>query len=222
VLTIYWLDIAMTFIIILVGLRDGLYRVIRTYKGVKSEEVRAGILKRLENEFLMTPVFRSIKNAWIGVLGYFVYGNFTLTVTPLVTDELLQELNNFIISRTIRLVPHMISFGVTLERLDKDEVKIAVPVDEQGNVTSFDETNKFKIFVVSYPTLEVKSNEDITIEAPIYKIVPAQKARELALKKVDAIITKQISDLAENELKGWFVKIYITKTENIEEALRKL
>lgn len=221
VLTIYWFEPAIAILIAIIIIREELYKINRTYKGIARPEERETILELTKREVLEVPAIKDISDAWFSIFGYFAYGALKFSISPIVPEDEYPEIKKFILKRLIRTNPNVIAVDLSLNRLDADTIRMVASVKDDNTISPFDETNKFLLLDVSYPEIEITKNDVVEIEVAEYKIIPAQKARELALKKVEVLLTKDISDLARNELEGWFIKTYITKSNIAEEAAKE-
>ena len=220
-LTIYWFDPGIAILIGIIGLRESLLRAIKTFKATTKEEETESTQNVLKNVCLELPSVMDVKDVWIVEFGYYCYGGCKVFLSPIIMNNEMKEIKRYIISRAIRTIPHIIAIDILLEKVEEGIIKIAVPIADSNNVTSFDETNKFTILSIKYPEADIIEQETFDIAVSDYKIIPAQKAEELALKRVEAVLSKEISNIASNELKGWFIKLYHPKSDDVRAAVKE-
>ena len=220
-LTIYWFDPGIAILISIIGLRESLLRAVKTFKATTKKEKAENTQNMLKNVCLELPIVMDVKDVWIVEFGYYCYGGCKVLLSPIIMNNEMEEIKRYIISRAIRMIPHIIAIGILLEKVERGIIKIAVPIADSNNVTSFDETNKFTILSIKYPEADIIEQETFDIAVSDYKIIPAQKAKELALKRVEVVLSKEISNIASNELKGWFIKLYHPKSDDIRAAVKE-
>lgn len=220
-LTICWFDPGIAILIGVIGLRESLLRTIKTFKATTKEEESESTQDTLKNVCLELPSVMDVEDVWIVEFGYYCYGGCKVLLSPIIMDNEMEEIKRYIINRAIRMIPHIIAIDILLEKSEKGIIKIAVPIADSNSVTSFDETNKFTILSIKYPEADVIEQETFDIAVSDYKIIPAQKAEELVLKRVEVVLSKEISNIASNEFKGWFIKLYHPKSDDVRAAVKE-
>jgi len=218
--TVYWFDPGMAILIALVGIRESLLRALMTFRGLSKKEEMENIVEGLRKIFLELPSVVEVRDAWATRFGYYCYGGCKVILSPLVHEE-LSEIKRYLIKRTVHAISFIIAIDLKVEKADKGIVKVAVPVSDSNVVGSFDETNRFVLVSVEFPEIKIKETDTIDIAVSKHKIIPAQKAKELALRKTEVVLLKDASDLALNELRGWFIKVCHPRSEDIEEAVKE-
>lgn len=220
-LTIYWFDPGIAIVIGIIGLRESLSRAIRTFKATTKKEETENTLSTLKNICLELPNVVDVKDIWLVEFGYYCYGGCRVLLSPIITNNKIKEIKQYIISRIIHTIPRIVAIDILLEKVKEGVIKIAVPIADSNTVASFDEATKFTILSIKYPETDIIGEEIADIVVSEYKIIPAQKARELVSKQVEAVLSKEISSIALNELEGWFIKTYLIKSNDVKAAIRE-
>jgi len=219
-LTVYWLDPSVAILIGLIGLRENIIRGLETVKGLRGVLLEETI-ESMISAYREAPVIKDVRDIWLGIFSFYCYGGCKVLVSPLLTDNELDELRRYLIRRTIHTVPYIIAIHLVIERVKETTIKIAIPVRDTGIVASFDETSKFVIEEVSIPEIKPIKREKLELEVVSGRILQAQKANQLISKGVEVLLTKDIGDVAESSFRGWFTKIYRVKKENIREVFEE-
>ncbi len=179
--------------------------------------------KELVNMLEAIPAIRRIEEVLVNNVGKMIYIYIRVKLSPLLSKEEAEDLRDTILSRSIYEIPFTVYAYVDVEPEETKVVNIAYPADKDAKEKIVPVRDAKGFYLVKYDVTNHKYQIDSYIEI---KEEEEDKlldiTRDLLNKKVEAVIMVNNDKLLENELTGWFIKIYKVSKENLEEALSEL
>jgi len=183
---------------------------------------REQIKAQLEKILLSIPAIKKVEAISVNNVGKFAYINMVITVTPILTKEEKSELRNIILSRSIYELPFCAYSYVEMKTLQTGEIIIAVPATKENGmkIVPVDSAKIFALIHYDIENVESSKLEIRDIDENEDKIVVISKM--LLNSRADGLAINEENKIIENEAKGWYIKIFKIKDENIETAKEKL
>ena len=198
--------------------KDSLYSLMDVSPGEEIEEKIKDVLSSMPSikEFYDLRVRRS---------GPFILGEVKLRVKGSIDVKRAHEISDIIEHRLKEEIPNLDSFTIHIEPWEKEMVKLAIPAMNTKGLDSriSDVTSRAKYFV--FVDVDRKKKSIVSLYVKENTIRKRKTRTGLALarvmkeERVNAIVVRQIGDIAFHSLRDSFITVYLTKREKVSEAL---
>ena len=209
----------LIFKIALTNGRDALYALMDVTPGEEIEKRIIKVLKSISN----IKKFYDLK---IRKSGPFIFGEVKVKVKGTIDIKRVHEISDTIEVKLKEEVPNLDSFTIHVEPWEENRVKLVLPIDQAKGLKSkiSEVTSRAKYFIfVSVDKKKKKIISFYTKENPLRKRkvrTGLALSRMMLKEKVNGIVVKAIGDIAFHSLRDNFITVYLTKREDISQALK--
>lgn len=159
--------------------------------------------------------------------GPFVVGEVTIKIRKYVDVEKAHEIADLIEEKIKSEVEEIDSFIIHVEPFKSKQQKIVIPLENSKGLKSkvmgkFGRSNYFLFAVID---IEEKKIKEVYVKPNPYKTQPTKAglsiSKFLVKEKIDALLTKEIGEIAFHTLRSNLVDIYKAEEETAEEVIKK-
>ncbi|MGQ4892769.1 MAG: hypothetical protein ACP6IP_09830 [Candidatus Njordarchaeia archaeon] len=186
-----------------------------SYREARKEE--------LINMLEAIPAVRKIEEVLVNNIGKMVYIYIKVRLSPLLSKEEAEDLRNTILSRSIYEIPFTVYAYVDVEPEETNVVTLAYPADEANKDVILPIMDAKGFYQIKYDITNHKYQVDSFV-----KIEEQEEdrmldiTRSLLSKKVEGVLMVNNEKMLENELTGWFIKIFKVKKQKLDEAIEEI
>lgn len=213
-------------IIIAIGLlivKLGIENIYKSVLVLLDANLKTGLVSEIRNDIMMVPGVKSIGSLKIRSSGIADFAEVTIFVKRSVDVENAHHIADDIESYIVENYSHIDSVFVHIEPEDKHNEIIAVPVNEKGGMDAlinpkFGKSIHFAIIS--------RNGEDFKIETYCSGKYTSSKifsglnhAKMLCRYQVDAVIVRDIGEVAFHLFKNYRVEVYRTKSDSLNACL---
>jgi len=175
-----------------------------------------------ERTFKAVPVIHDVKIDFMNVSGRFVVAQISSTVSKFVEEEYVEALSSFMLTELINRLAPIVYLRVVIKLEKPKALTVAVALGD-GEIVSKFPSKRVIIVTFDASTREIKEEKIIELKFDEYEKVPEAKAIEnLARNRVLVLATKDISEIAKNVARNWFIRVIKTEKENLKDVLEEI
>ena len=200
-----------------------LWRTAEDIKFILGKERLLSVLRETaERTFKAVPVIHDVKIDSMNVSGRFVIAQISSTVSKFVEEEYVEALSSFMLTELINRLAPIVYLRVVI-KLEKPKVLTVAVALGDGEIVSKFPSKRVIIVTFDASTREIKEEKIIELKFDEYEKVPEAKAIEnLARNRVLVLATKDISEIAKNVARNWFIRVIKTEKENLKDVLEEI
>ncbi len=200
-----------------------LWRTAEDIKFILGKERLLSVLRETaERTFKAVPVIHDVKIDSMNVSGRFVIAQISSTVSKFVEKEYVEVLSSFMLTELINRLAPIVYLRVVI-KLEKPKVLTVAVALGDGEIVSKFPSKRVIIVTFDASTREIKEEKIIELKFDEYEKVPEAKAIEnLARNRVLVLATKDISEIAKNVARNWFIRVIKTEKENLKDVLEEI
>jgi len=148
-----------------------------------------------------------------------VYSKFA--VSEFLDDEVIDKIVDYALTYIIENFGIVSFVRIEVDKSKVEKIRVALPLKNGDEINEDFNASKYLIAEI-LPNGEIISKDIIELRNTNDKMIGVEKARELVKKRVMIVGTKKIDEKAQRELNGWFTKIFLLKTNNLEDAIKHI
>ena len=200
-----------------------LWRTAEDIKFILGKERLLSVLRETaERTFKAVPVIHDVKIDSMNVSGRFVIAQISSTVSKFVEEEYVEALSSFMLTELINRLAPIVYLRVVIKLEKPKALTVAVALGD-GEIVSKFPSKRVIIVTFDASTREIKEEKIIELKFDEYEKVPEAKAIEnLARNRVLVLATKDISEIAKNVARNWFIRVIKTEKENLKDVLEEI
>jgi len=217
------ITILISILVLKIGIftaKDSLFALLDVSPGKEIEEK----VRKLIDSIAGVEEFKDLK---LRRSGPFVLGEVTIKIRKYVDVEKAHEIADLIEEKIKSEIEQIDSFIIHIEPFKSKQQKIAIPLENSKGLKSkvMQKFGRSNYFLFAILDTEEKKIKGVFVKPNPYKLQTIKAglsvSKFLVKEKIDALLTKEIGEIAFHTLKSNIVDIYKAEGETAEEVIKK-
>jgi len=188
----------------------------------KQRKLETQLKENLTKVLTSIPAVVSVDDIILDPANNFIHIRVKFSVSHVLSDKEIEAAIDYAMTYIIENFGIVSHVYVEVEKKVPDTIKVSIPVKDDNVISEQFRAPKYAIVEIKTVSGEISNREIIDKPISDDKMAEVQAMRSLVSKGVSVIGTKNIDPKAENEAKGWLIKIVRVRSNTLDEAIDEI